>query len=272
MIFSDVLYFILYYIARYRRKTVAGNLKNSFPEKSKAEINSITKKFYHSLADTFMETIKSLTMSKKALLRRCNFKNLELVEQYVNQNKNVLLVLGHYSNWEWTGSWMALSAGKEVVAAYKPLKNKYFNRMMFKSRSSFKMKLIPKQLLLKYLDVNKDENKQTTLMLIADQSPNPKEHYWVKFLNQDTAVVTGMEKIARQYEYTVIFATIKPIRRGYYSVLFTLLTENAATLPPQELTSIFMKKLEEDIIADPSPYLWSHRRWKLKKPETLTEV
>ncbi len=268
MIFSDGLYFILYYIARYRRKTVAKNLKNSFPGKSKAEINSIARKFYHSLADTFMETIKSLTISKKAILKRCDFKNLDLVNHYVNQNRNVLLVLGHYSNWEWTGSWMGLSAGKEVVAAFKPLKNKYFNRMMFKSRSSFKMKLIPKQLLLKYLDTNRDANKQTTLMLIADQSPNPKDHHWVKFLNQDTAVVTGMEKIARQYEYTVIFATIHPVKRGYYSVLFTLLTENAATLPPQELTRMFMKKLEEDIIANPAPYLWSHRRWKLKKPES----
>lgn len=268
MVFSDLLYLILFYVMRYRRDVVDKNLRNSFPEKSDKEIMAITKKFYHALADTFIETIKSLTMSKKAILKRCHFQNLDLVDHYVNQNRNVLLVLGHYSNWEWTGAWMGLSAGKEVVAAFKPLKNKYFNNLMFRSRSNFKMKLIPKRQLLKYLETNKNANRQTTLILISDQSPNPKEHHWVKFLNQDTAVVTGMEKIARQYDYTVIFATIHPIKRGYYSVIFTLLTENAASLPPQELTRLFMKKLEEDIIANPAPYLWSHRRWKLKKPAT----
>lgn len=268
MIFSDILYVILYYIMGYRRAVVDKNLRNSFPEKSDAEIKSITKKFYRALADTFIETIKSLTITRKALLKRCSFENLDLVDSYVNKNRNVLLVLGHYSNWEWTGAWLGLSAGKEVVAAFKPLKNKYFNQLMFNSRSNFKLKLIPKRQLLKYLETNRNENKQTTLVLIADQSPNPKEHYWVKFLNQDTAVVTGMEKIARQYNYTVIFATINPIKRGYYSVIFSLLTEDAASLPPQRLTQLFMKKLEEDIIANPAPYLWSHRRWKLKKPAT----
>ncbi len=267
MIFSDILYFIVYHVIRYRRAVVYKNLRNSFPEKSDQEIRIITRKFYHSLADTFMETIKSITMSKKSILDRCDFKNLDLVDRYVEQKKNVLLVCGHYSNWEWTGAWMGLSGGKEVVAAFKPLKNPYFNNLMFKSRSKFKLKLIPKRLLLKYLETNRSENRQTTLILISDQSPNPKEHHWVKFLNQDTAVVTGMEKIARQYNYTVIFASINPITRGYYSVKFTVLTEDPASLPPQALTKMFMEKLEADIIANPAPYLWSHRRWKLKKPD-----
>ncbi|MFI5172301.1 MAG: lysophospholipid acyltransferase family protein, partial [Chitinophagales bacterium] len=161
----------------------------------------------------------------------------------------------------------AMHSSIPMKAAYKPLSNKYFNWLAVKSRTRLKIFLIPKRQLLKHLTDH--ANEQTLLVLIADQSPNPKEHFWVNFLNQPTAVVTGMEKLACKYNYVVFYATINWIKRGKYEITYKLLTDDPNSLPPKKLTELFMKELEQDILRNPAPYLWSHRRWKLKKPAEI---
>lgn len=263
---SNLGYFLLYYVFKYRKEVVYKNLRNSFPEKSDAEIEQIAKRFYMVFSDTMFETIKALTISHKALKKKCTVKNYDLVETSLNKGQSVILVLGHYGNWEWAGGSMAVHAGLPLKAAYKPLSNPYFNKLAVRSRTRLKIVLIPKRQLLKHL--TDSASNQTLLVLIADQSPNPKEHYWTHFLNQDTAVVTGMERIARQYNYAVYYSTIHHVKRGKYEITFKLLTDDANSLPPEQLTGMFMQELEDDIRKDPGPYLWSHRRWKLKKPVT----
>lgn len=261
---SNLGYFLMFHVFKYRKEVVYRNLHNSFPEKSEEEIHKIAKRFYMVLSDTLFETIKALTITHKQLKKKCSINNYEVVDASLKKGRNVLLILGHYGNWEWAGGSMAVHADLPLKAAYKPLSNKYFNRLAVRTRTRLKIMLIPKRQLLKHLtDTSGD---QTLLVLIADQSPNPKDHYWTKFLNQDTAVVTGMERIARQYDYDVFYSTIHHVNRGKYEITFKLLTDNPNSLPPEKLTAMFMHELEQDIIKDPGPYLWSHRRWKLKKP------
>lgn len=261
---SNFTYFILYRVWGYRKQVILTNLRNSFPDKSEAEIQMIMRDFYRIFADTLIDTVKALTISHEQLRKHCSILNYEDVDAYIRRGKNVLLVLGHYGNWEYAGGSMAVHAPVPLKAAYKPLSNKYFNRLAVRSRTRLKIVLIPKRQLLKHLADRADE--QTLLVLIADQSPNPKDHHWVRFLHQDTAVVSGMEKIARQYDYTVFYATIHPMNRGNYQIRFRLLTDDPNSLPPVKLTEMFMHELEQDILQYPAPYLWSHRRWKLKKP------
>jgi len=261
---SSFACFFVFRVWRYRRKVVSQNLHKAFPEKTEEEIWQITKKFYMILTDTLFESIKALTLSHENLKKKCSIKNYDLVHESIVKGRNIMLVPGHYGNWEWAGGSMAVHAEMPMKAAFKPLSNKYFNWLAVTSRTRLKIVLIPKRQLLKHLADHASE--QTMLVLIADQSPNPKEHYWVKFLHQDTAVVTGMEKIARQYNYVVYYATIHWLKRGRYQITYKLLTDDPNSLPPQKLTAMFMDELEKDIIAHPEPYLWSHRRWKLKKP------
>ncbi|MEZ5013533.1 MAG: lysophospholipid acyltransferase family protein [Chitinophagales bacterium] len=261
---GDLIYFILYRIMRYRIAVVRKNIAHSFPEADTVTLRRYEKAFYRTFSDVIIETIKTFTYSKKFLLKHCQFENMSLIEKYMVQDRNILLVLGHYGNWEWGGAAFSLAAGEDTLAAYKPLRNPYFDKLMHHSRSRFGLHLIPKRKLIHFLASNK--NRPLKLILISDQSPNPKEHYWVQFLHQDTAVVTGMEKIARQYDYVVIYASIDKVKRGQYNVTFDLLSDNAKELEPVALTRMFMQKLEESIRRDPGPYLWSHRRWKLRKP------
>ena len=261
---SNVLRFFLKNVGGYRKEVVYRNLHNAFPYKTAAEIKTIADDFYVYLCDTLMETIKSFTISDKKLAHWCRITNFDIVQEQIDKGRNVMFVLGHYGNWEWGGGALAKRTPLPLKAAYKPLSNPYFERLMYKSRTRLSIFLIPKRKLLSHLLDH--QQGQTLLVMIADQSPNPKEHHWVKFVRQDTAVVTGMEKIARQYDYVVVYSTIHRIKRNRYEIRFRMLEENPQRLQPVELTQRFMRMLEEDIDQDPAPYLWSHRRWKLKMP------
>lgn len=258
---SDILYIFIYYIFRYRRQVVKKNLQNSFPERSEQELLKIEKEYYHFLCDLVILSIKSTAISKQQILKRCHFLNPEVVEQYKNKGRKIMFVLGHYGEWEISGSAFGLYFNIELVAAFKPLTNPYYNNILKRSRSRFGNRLIPKRELLRFLLDKKNDTMY--LALIADQSPNPKEHFWVDFLNQKTAVVTGVEKIARQYDFVVVYAGILPDGRGKSNVRMKILTDHAAQMPVGELTKLYMHELEIDIQKNPAAYLWSHRRWKL---------
>lgn len=261
---SNVFRFFLYTVFKYRKEVVFRNLRNSFPNKTEAEIKAIADDFYVYLCDTLLETVKSFTMTDKQLAKWCRIDNYELVQQEIDKGRNVMFVLGHYGNWEWGGGALAKRAPLPLKAAYKPLSNPYFEKLMYNSRTRLSIYLIPKRKLLSHL--TDSQNQQTLLVLIADQSPNPKEHYWVNFLRQDTAMVTGMEKIAWQYDYSIFYSTIHREKRNQYAIHFQKMTDTPAALPPYAISQQFMQLLEADIDKDPAPYLWSHRRWKLKKP------
>ena len=87
-VFSDILYFIVYYIVRYRRKIVRKNLNNSFPEKSERQIVKIEKEFYHHLCDCYFEAVKLLSTNNFIYLRSLSISclstsvALQLFRQY----------------------------------------------------------------------------------------------------------------------------------------------------------------------------------------------
>lgn len=260
-VLSDVLYIILVKILGYRKDVTHKNLLKAFPEKTEEERKEIARQFYHFLCDQVMIGIKAFTTSGKSIMSRCSFTDTEVVEKYKREGKKILFVLGHYGMWEISGSAFGMYFNIDLSIAYKPLANKYFNKFVVRYRSRFGNKLIAKRELLRYLDYQKDN--ATYLALIADQSPNPKEHYWVNFLGRETAVVTGMEKIARLYDFTVVYAGLQDAGRGRNLIRFKLLTENPRELPVKRLTELYMQELETDIRNKPFPYLWSHKRWKL---------
>lgn len=261
---SDLLYLIIYYVVGYRRSIVKENLKNSFPDKSEQERTEIMKKFYRQFCDLLLTSLRSLTISAKEINERNIFIHPEIVEFYKNKGRNLLMVLGHYGKWEIAGSAFGLRFNLDLIAAYKPLHNKYFNRMAVKSRSKYGNILVPKKEMFRYLD--KTEIKQKFLALVADQSPNPKNMHWLNFLNQKTAVMTGIEKIARDNNFVVIYIGIKTTSRRISTIEITLLTDDPNSLPQNGIIEKYMQLLEQDIKADPIPYLWSHNRWKIKYP------
>jgi KDO2-lipid IV(A) lauroyltransferase len=263
---SDFLYFVLYYVIGYRKKIVVQNLRNAFPDKTDKEINRICKNFFHYLCDLVLETLKMLTISKEGILKHCRFDpaSKALLEKLADEQKSFILVMGHLGNWEWSGHPFSLLLKHKLYVLYHPIGNKYFDRLMYHIRTRNGTKLIPMSQAYKEMLLHK--NELTSTAFIADQTPQPQNGYWTTFLNQDTPIFKGTEIIAKKMNRAVVYASVKRVKRGYYDMYATLLTDNPASLPDGQLSEMHTRKLEQDIIAQPETWLWSHRRWKHKRP------
>lgn len=265
---SDFNYFIVYYLIKYRKKVVFENLRNAFPEKSEEEIILIAKKFYHHFCDLFIETIKIFNLSYKQSKKRMHFVNPELINEEYNRGKHILTVLGHYNNWEWVNS-----VGRQMpycfASIYKPLSNKYIDKLMIRFRTKFGEDVVPMNQTGRYLVQNMKDGKLTMLNFLSDQSPMRHEvQYWATFFNQKTPVYLGIEKLAIKTKQPVYYLHLHKIKRGYYSLTFQKLCDDASILKPYELTDLHVKILEDHIREFPQYWLWSHRRWKIKPENT----
>jgi KDO2-lipid IV(A) lauroyltransferase len=261
-IVSDFFYVILR-LTGYRKTVIITNLKNSFPQKSNEEIERIGRKYYRYLCDLTLETLKTLRMSEKQTLARCVFHNQPWLTELQKANKSIIIVMGHYGNWEWAGPSFTLSTGFQLVVIYRPLSHPYFEKMTAGMRTRFGTRITPVERTLRDMVANK--NELTATAFIADQTATANNAYWTTFLNQDTAVFTGPEKLARRFNYPVVFMNVTRPRRGYYEVTPELLFPNPGTTSDNEVSETFTKRLEKEIIRDPVPWLWSHKRWKHKR-------
>jgi KDO2-lipid IV(A) lauroyltransferase len=264
-LFSDILFPFMYYYPGYRRKVVETNLRNSFPEKSEQERATIAKKYYHHLCDLIFETLKLTHMETKQHMERMRLTNPELLDRYYEEGRDVALVVGHYGNWEWTNI-LPLYTKARNVPIYKPLQNKYFDRFMFDMRQTNDCDPTPMANVIREIIKNRKINRRALYGFMSDQTPPKGEiKYWTNFLNQDTPVYLGAEKIAIKYDMAITFLNIQKVQRGYYTMTVETLFEHAGGLPEDMITDTHVKRLEEIIREKPEYWLWSHRRWKHKR-------
>lgn len=267
---SDFLFFLLFHVVGYRRKVVEQNLRNSFPNKTEQEIQTLSKKYYSYLCDLILESLKKININEKEALEHCRFMNAELLERFYNENKSVILLMGHYGNWEWAGSSFSLSNKQPLYVVYKPLSNPYFEKLMCKTRTMFGTRLIKMDNTLR--DIINLKNDCSAFAFIADQTPAPEHAYWTQFLNQDTPLFLGAEKIARKMNYPVLFVNIVRVKRGYYEIHTEVVSENPRETAENEITEAYVRRLEQEIVKMPETWLWSHRRWKYTRPQKATTV
>ncbi|MGD1892070.1 MAG: lysophospholipid acyltransferase family protein [Cyclobacteriaceae bacterium] len=261
---SDAFYLLVYYVIRYRKSVVLNNLKNSFPERSDKEIKSICKGFYRYLCDLIVESVKTITWNEEHVRSRVKMQNVEMLDHLHEQGKSIVIVMGHLGNWEWAGPCFSLSCKHQLFVVYRPLTNAYFEKVFSGSRTKFTTKIIPKSNTLRSMIANKKTISATAL--IADQAPSPiTSAMWIEFLHQDTAVFVGPEKVAKMLDYPVVYMQVERVKRGYYEVHPTLLTEHPKETSDTEITVAFNKILEEGIQKYPETWLWSHKRWKHKR-------
>ena len=269
--FSDILYFILFRTIGYRKEIVLANLKNSFPEKSITEIKHISNKFFQFLADLIMEGLKIYSISEKELRKRMLITNIEEVNELYDKGKSVIIVCAHIGNFEYGAQRFTLDAKHQVNTVYKPLSNKTFDDFLKESRSRFGTNLVPDRKTYEVLKKEKNEGILSASGLVSDQAPSPRKGYWMEFLNQDTPVFMGCEKISKMYDLAIVYGEVDRIKRGEYIMDFKVLFENPNDTKPGEITEIFTKIIEESIRRKPELWLWSHKRWKHKMPENLPE-
>ncbi len=265
-IFSDILFFFLYYFPSYRRKVVSANLRNSFPEKSEEELKKIEKNFYKHFADMFIEILKLRNMSNSSQSERFTYSNTEIFDRLREEKRDVIGVLGHYNNWEWP-TLLGQKVNYLSTVIYRPLQNKYADRFINDQRIKDGLKLAPMSMILRDIINYRKQNINTFSVFIADQTPPGLEsNLWTTFLNQDTAFFTGAGRIAAKFDMAVVYLNIQKKKRGYYNVDFELLFDHTAGTDEKTITEKYVRRLERAITEKPDYWLWSHRRWKHKRP------
>jgi KDO2-lipid IV(A) lauroyltransferase len=263
---ADVLYVLLYYITGYRRKVVYENLRNSFPEKTEKEIRLLEKQYFKYLGDLIVETIKMISISEKQILRRVYLTNPELIEKYHNEGRSLIAAVGHYCNWEWCVLRFSLIPQYQKIMVYKPLQDAPSDKYYLKVRGRFGVTLVQMRSTLRKL--TELRRSLTFTVLAADQTPVRHEtQYYTQFLNQQTAVFEGIEKMAIMFNSAIVFGKIKRVKRGFYEYKFVPMVDEPKQTEPYEITNLYLHTLEDMIKEEPQYWLWSHRRWKFKPEE-----
>lgn len=269
---SDFL-FVIMLIVGYRRKVVTRNLRNSFPYKTSAQIRRIRIRFYRHFCDLLVETISLIGIDIRQIQNRVKVVNPELMEELLNEGNNVIAVLGHYCNWEWTPVVSMDYKNTVSMSVYRPLKNKEFDKLMLNMRSRFGSINLPLNSVSREIVKLRQQSRQFVIGLISDQSPSKFElNYWTTFLNQNTAIILGPEKMARLSKSKVVYWHIVKTGRGRYQMTYIPYPGDVTTSTEYEITEWHVRLLEGQIMDAPEFWLWSHKRWKyshLYKPSGL---
>jgi Kdo2-lipid IVA lauroyltransferase/acyltransferase len=263
---SDGIYGLVFYVFKYRRDVVMNNLAIAFADKTEKERYKIAKQFYHNLIDTFIESIKFITISKTQLQKRSTGE-FELINELIDKGRNIHLMAGHQFNWEYANLLCAMSLNAPFVGVYMPIANKSLDKIFYKFRAQYGTILISAtDFKNKMHEVFK---KQYIMALAADQNPgDPSNAYWMNFMGKPAPFVTGPARGAVKNNTAVIMVGFQKVKRGYYHFTSKLLADEGLLYTPAQLTLLYKNALEEIIKADPPNYLWSHRRWKHEwKPE-----
>ena len=267
MLLGLFIYVIVAHVLRYRRKVIITNLTKSFPQKSRKEINSIARRYYRHLSYMIIEAVNLRFSTRKRISRCMGVQNPELLQQLIDQNRNVLIILGHYGNWEY-GCAKIANFDIRTTAVYKKLSSPIFERFYMELRSKTGVEPIAMRDTMRKMVEMRNSGRRFALLSVADQTPTRSEiHYWLPFLNQDTGVFVGPERLAKKFDMAVLYCEIKRLGFSRFDTKLTLITESPATEPEHAITDRFYQLLEASIREAPENWVWSHRRWKQQRSE-----
>ena len=254
-VISDIANLVLYHIVRYRRDIVRRNITSAFPEKSLEECISIERGFYKWFCDYFVETVKLMSVSRQELLSRIEFRGIDKIEECFDRGQTTGLVIKKHPE-------------AVIGLIYHPLRSQLFDRLFINMRQSMGGVCVPKKDILRYLVSFRSQNLMNLFGYIADQAPRYRNiHLWLPFLNHDTPVFTGAERIMRKMNNAVFYIDVERPERGKYIYTFKLMTDKPGEMPEFEITKKFFVMLEQTIRREPRFYLWSHNRWKRTREE-----
>ncbi|WP_367770450.1 lipid A biosynthesis acyltransferase [Flavobacterium sp. WC2421] len=264
---SDAIYFLIYYIIGYRKKTVRENLAMALPNLSDEERLVIEKKSYRHMCDMFMEMIKTMTISSKEMNKRFVITNLEVIKEYEAKEKSIMLLVSHYASWEWLIT-LNQKISYKGVGVYKKINNKYFDKLIRDIRSKYNTELVVSNKTIPLIADNNRKNILSIYGIPSDQSPAANRiFHWDKFMGIEVPVHTGAEMLAKKYDLNVIYVKVKKVKRGYYEATLIPLSDNAKSIPDFGITHDYLQEVEKQIHEAPEFYFWTHRRWKHRRKD-----
>ncbi len=267
---SDAVYVLVYHVIGYRKKTVRKNFKLALPHLTEREKLALEKRFYHHFCDSFLEMVKTLTITDKQINERFVFTNFDVIHEMEAEGKSVSVLIGHYASYEWLllMHTRLKNPNFKGYGIYKPIKNVYFDRLVKKMRSRFNAELVGIKEIIPLMRKNAREGKMGFYGFITDQSPMLSSAiHWGKFFGQEVPIQIGGEMLAKKIGLNMAYAKIEKVKRGYYQCTFIKVEGDIKQIPNYDVTDGFMRMLEEQILKDPAYYLWTHKRFKHRKKQ-----
>ena len=261
-ILSDFVCFWVYNVFGYRKSTVRKNLALTLPHLNTKERLDIERKFYTHMCDMFLEMIKTMNISDKEINRRFVITNIELIKEYEKKGKSVVIMCAHYASWEWLIN-IAKKINFSSIGIYKKINNKYFDKLIRDIRSRLKAELVETKKTVDLMEYNEANGIKAFYGFASDQSPQLlKAKYWDNFMGMEVPVYTGAEMLAKKLDMNMIFIRVKKVKRGFYAATIIPLVDNPRDYPDYEITSMFLREVEKQILEAPEFYFWTHKRWK----------
>ena len=268
-VISDCICFLAYRVIGYRRAVVRKNLAESFPDKTTKELRKIESQFYHYICDYFIEAIKLMSMSKKTMRKRMVFKNTDIINESLLKGQSVGVYLGHFGNCEWI-SGIALYLTDKCVCTqiYHVMESKISDRLFLFIRSRMGTVSISMAESLRRITEYHIKKQPIIVGFLADQTPYWNNiHYWTDFLNHDTPVLSGSERICKKFDYAAVYLDIVRVKRGWYEATVIPITEHSKEEEQFVITEKYFRLLEKNIQRQPPYWLWTHKRWKRTREE-----
>lgn len=261
-LFSDIIFFFLFYIIGYRKAVVMTNLRNSFPEKTTSELKKIKKKFYINFSDYLVETLKSFTVSSTELKVRVQHLNQDVFRNAKKEGRNVIMLTGHVFNWEWFTALATNLPQENSHPVYRKMQSQFWEKKLKMIRNSHGNQALEAKEVVKHM-LRSPNDGNSIYMFVADQTPHVSEvSYGLKFLNQKTPVFVGYDKLAAKMDLVFVYCDVKKVKRGYYQVNYYRVEPENEKFEKNEIVKKFHQLLENSIRRRPDNYLWSHRKWK----------
>ncbi len=279
-IIAPTLRFILYRLIRYRKRVVDDNLRRSFPERSEVEREKICSDFYTILSEIMVSTIALTNLRTFESV----FATMEVEQGDPDQalrlremtgGESWIALTAHFGLWEYLLTWTRF-ADQRVIAIYHTLGSKIFDELFKRLRSRhYKVTPVSAKESMRFIVKNGAEYQGESYVfgLIADQNPPllPNSH-WFSFLGQDTIFFEGGEKIALRTKLPVYYAYQRRRGAGRYEFCFKPIWDGVEQIEETEITRRYVAMLEAQIRETPYMWLWSHRRWKVRRDNADTKA
>lgn len=258
--------FVAFHVVRWRRAVAFANIRAAFPDATPREQRAILRASYDNVSDVLAETVWAYGATADALAARVSIAGGEHITESIAQGRSLLLLAGHFCNWEW----LLLAAGARlrvpIDAVYKPPRQRVFDEFLRDGRSRFGGNPVAYKSFV--IEMIRRRGAARCYAMVADQTPIAQDDkYWTTFMGRDTAFYVGADTIARTLKAPVMFVGMQRVARGRYHVTVTpIAAPPYAWGADHAIVEAYVRLLEAEIRQSPADWLWIHRKWKYAKP------
>ena len=260
---SVIIAVIFYYIIPIRKQVTLKNLHKAFPEYSEKKIKEIAFGSYKSFSITLVEILFIPFMTREQIENSVYCENVELVKKYYERNTGLIVLSGHFGNWEY----IALSVSAKINVPFhvvvKSQRNPYVDAYLNRGRTRWINKIVPLGASIR--KIYSELKAKNIIAMVADQR-GPQEGMRINFLGLQSSIYPGPAMLAIKTGAPILYGlTIRQPDYSYTAHISEISTENLPAEEEkqiQEVSQRHMALLESVIRKHPEQWLWMHNIWK----------